>query len=185
MMYRNLAGGQFIWNNQTTTFLLERDKVIADEVALSGPGSFGLVGSDVLSERPASGLTVETLESIVNDRAQKLRFALATRAVDLTDIWAKINQGEPLCIATSYPKTATRELSKIGITAVMNDRTIRPGNIEPKLWTLEDEVDAIFELVQSGDSLNIYEATPVIDNILAVNLTKVNMPISDMNGGLS
>ena len=174
-MFRCLSGGRFIWRENEMTYYLKRDAEVVTEVNVSGLGTFGLAGSDAVGEDPIRTFAAEDLMPIRNSSGQPLRFALATRnrAVDIARLKQKVTDGEPLCIATSYPVTLRKELQATGLA--LGATIVRQGGIEALLWQYEQEIDAIFELVQSGNSIRDNELVVVQDNIKPVMLQKVDV----------
>ena len=132
--------------------------------------SFGLVGSDLMEEIEYP-LEAESLMPIEN-----LRFAVATSLDKLDQTTTKMRSNEPLVIATSYPNTAKREMGKLGIIVEFNARSIQPGGIEA-LPEQYGEVDAIFDLVRSGDTLRANKLGIIEDDISSVNLMLVRKDI--------
>ena len=166
----------FIYQGAEATYYRKRDKEISRNVLLAGIGALGLAGSDALTENPVPGARSETLLPIVNDRGQPLRFVLAacdTRQA-VRRVESKIANNEPLRVATSYPNTAVRDLQeKLGINSLVPAVGRQTGGIEAVPWQYPDEIDAIFELVLSGDSLRDNELRIIEDDITSVDLCKV------------
>ncbi len=166
----------FIYQGAEATYYRKRDKEISRNVLLAGIGALGLAGSDSLNENPVPGASSETLLPIVNDRGQPLRFVLATCDILQTTkrVESKIANNESLQIATSYPNTAIRDLmKKLGINACVPALGMQTGGIEAVAWQYPDEIDAIFELVLSGDSLRDNGLQVIEDDITSVDLCKV------------
>lgn len=166
----------FIYQGAEATYYRKRDKEIARNVLLAGIGALGLAGSDALNESPVLGASSETLLPIVNDRGQPLRFVLATCATRqaVRRVESKIANNEPLRVATSYPNTAIRDLQeKLGIDSFIPAVGRQTGGIEAVAWQFPDEVDAVFELVQTGDSVRDNGLQIIEDDITSVDLCKV------------
>lgn len=172
--HQTFQRGNFIRKRENFVYYLKRNKAIPGKVLTAAGYSFGLVGSDVLAENPVSDLMVQELMPVTNMRGQRLRFALAGSrgSREVRDLRAKIAAYEPLNIGTSYPNLAVRELARIGITATLRSQWIEPGCIE-SLPEEYPELDAIFELTQTGDSFRDNDLVPIVDDILGVNLLKV------------
>ncbi len=130
-------------------------------------GSFAIVGSDSVSEYAPKG-DCEPLEPVAD-----LRFALIATSQRVRSVRSKARAGEPLRIGTSYPKTAGAVLASVGVNAVMDERTIVSGGVESLPWQPERGVDALFELVQSGESLRQNRLEIVADGLALVSLVKV------------
>jgi ATP phosphoribosyltransferase len=140
--------------------------MIVSAVMNSDTLSFGLIGSDYIDET-GYNVSTETALPIV-----RLRFALATSETKKDRTIAKIKSGEPLTIGTSYPNTAIREMANIGLVGLFGPRSIQPGGIE-SLPQEYSEIDAIFELVRSGNSIRNNELVILQDNIKSVDLMLV------------
>jgi ATP phosphoribosyltransferase len=129
--------------------------------------SYGFVGSDRIAEDQCDWYQ-ETLEPIQNEKGQPLRFALIARDADR--LKAKLARSEPLSVITSYPTIA---LSKLG---VKNTVEYVGGCVEAEVLDRGEEVDAAFELVQSGDSVRENRLEIVEDDIEQVWLTLLRTP---------
>lgn len=127
-------------------------------------GSRGFVGSDRLDE-DAAEVRREQLMPVRNTFGQKLRFGLIT--ADLSRIAAMLTAGEPLRIISSYPQTTRVYFSSSIIEYVS-------GGIEGELIDRESEVDAGFELIQSGDSVQQNGLAIAEDDIALVYIEKIN-----------
>jgi len=138
--------------------------------------AFGLAGSDALNENPNPNVMTTSLMPVLNEAGQPLRFALATRdtAQDMMMVRSKITNNEPLKIATSFPNTAVRELARLGIWGVVSAANIEQGCVEGLLAERTATVDAIFEVVQSGNSVRQNGLVVLEDNIMPVMLMKVD-----------
>ncbi len=144
----------------------KRDRAIPLSVLVSDNLSFGFVGSDLLEETEYN-VSTELLFPV-----QNLRFAIATLPTKQDRYESKVRNNEPLVIATSYPNTAQREMGKVGILTEFNERSVQQGGIEalPKEYP---EVDAIFDLVRSGDTIRDNGLVIIEDDIRSVNLMLV------------
>ncbi len=121
----------------------------------------GLVGTDVTEEQQVMGLTGTAVATI-----NGLRYALAGRPEKEQGFWAKLHYGERPLIGTTYPN-ATR-----AFFGALVEITYTPGSTEA-LPYLRPEVEAICELVQTGDSLRENGLTIFRDNIAPVKLMLV------------
>lgn len=127
-----------------------------------------LVGSDAVGEVDLQGATTEKLEPVPG-----LRFALAVIAARAMTIESKIRAGEPMCIGTSYPQTALRVLGDVGVNAFVTERSLAKGGVEALPWQPELGVDAIVDLVQTGESLRQNGLVIIRDELETVDLLKV------------
>jgi ATP phosphoribosyltransferase len=140
---------------------------------LRNPGSWGYVGTDRIDE-DGIRLFGETRGPVVNDAGQMLRFALIARQD--SDARDKLRRGEPISIVTSYPRTAVRRLGDTTLESV----EYVGGCIEAELMD-RPNIDAAFELVQSGDSVQQNELRIIEDDIKNVYLDKVTAPWYDLD----
>lgn len=123
------------------------------------PNSFGIVGSDLLGERPFAG-SAEVIAPVVNDGGQVLRFGLISRPGRCLS--------ESLDIITSYPESARRILARYGIA--INSLECVGGKVEAEVG----ERDLIgFELIQSGNSVIENELAVLEDYLETINLVEV------------
>jgi len=167
LLPRYLSGGVFTAvDAQGRMYRKKRDKAIAPSVLVSDRPSFGLVGSDLMDETDYA-LMSESVCVVSN-----LRFALATSLDKSERTLSKIRYNEPITIGTSYPNTAMREMGKIGMIGQMNSRSVQPGGIEA-LPQEYPEIDAIFDLVRSGDTVRDNNLVIIEDDIRSVNLMLV------------
>lgn len=167
--------GNFIWDGAVAEYFVKRPRVVPRTVFTEQQASFGLVGSDVIKESPQSGVTCVPIMPVMGADGRRLRFGLATlnETGRLDRLNSKIRNNEAISIGTSYPNTAIRELAAIGVRATLSAKYIEPGCIEalPKQYP---EIDAVFELVQSGDSLAQNGLKLVIDEINFIDLMKID-----------
>ncbi len=133
-----------------------------------GDSAFALLGSDTIDEYQPLDISAETLEPVA-----RLRFALAATAKNAGSVMKRIATGDRLRIGTSYPRTAATVLGRVGVTLSMDETTIVCGGVESLPWQTELGVDAIFELVQSGASLQQNGLVIVADSLQSVELLKV------------
>lgn len=121
-----------------------------------------------LGERDLLNAKTEVLEPVAG-----LRFALASVASQVMAIEAKLQWGEPICIGTSYPRQALRALGQIGANAYVTERSMATGGVEAMPWQPELGVDAIVDLVQTGNSLRQNGLIVIRDELISVDLLKV------------
>jgi ATP phosphoribosyltransferase len=129
--------------------------------------SFAIMGSDAVSEYTGRGYISEVLEPIPD-----LRFVLAATAARADEVSERILDEKTVSIGTSYPRTANRCLKVRGTKFSLVDTNIVSGCVEAILYDDERSLDAIFELVQTGDSLEQNGLEIVRDAIEPVNLVK-------------
>jgi len=120
----------------------------------------GLVGSDVTAEQEVMGLTGEAVASI-----DGLRYVFAGRPETEQRFWTKLTYGEPPIVGTTYPNATKAFLS--GLVEIV----YTPGSTEA-LPYLKPGIDAICELVKTGDSLR-WNRLRVFDNLAGVRLMLV------------
>lgn len=175
LKYHALLRGVFIYRSADTKYFLKRDKTVAANVLDSQAPAFGLLGSDAFYESPDSRLDTEVLLPIINAAGKRLRFAVATPedGASIKTVKKKIEAGEPIKIGTSYPNTAVREMAALGIAIMMNPKCVQEGCAEGLPEQYPDDCEAIFELVQSGDSLVENGLKTLIDDIAPANLLRV------------
>lgn len=174
MRFQTFQGGDFTWPRENPTYFLKRDKQIATSLLISELRACGFIGSDEFDERPNTGLKPESIGAVVNGLGQRLRIGLLARKGCEADIQAKIRSGEPLSVGTAYPRTASRELFRLGIATRFQARNVQAGCLEGLLKErTSDELDVLFELVQSRDTLEANDATLLIDDIRQVELLKI------------
>lgn len=120
------------------------------------------MGSDVTAEQDVFGLTGEAVTTI-----NGLRYAWAGLRQTEERFWTKLKYGELPLVGTSYPN-ATRSLFRGRVQIAYT-----PGSTEV-LPYLQPEVDAICELVRTGDSLRQNGLTIYRDNLSPVKLMLVH-----------
>lgn len=129
--------------------------------------TIALLGSDVVDEYPVPGIDRENIGDVNN-----LRFVLAAKQeFDATNEELLLNS--KIRIGTSYPRTASAVLERVGICPILDERAIVEGGVESLPWQPILGVDAIFELVQSGESLCQNNLRIVRDDLHRVELLKV------------
>lgn len=134
--------------------------------AMRNQTAWGYVGSDRLNEDGIDWFR-EIIEPVRNKNNQLLRFALIANDVDR--LRRKITFNEPLSVLTSYPLTAST------VIGFENNYEYIQGGIEAELRERK-EIDAGFELVQSGDSVRANGLDIVIDDIEQVNIECIRTP---------
>lgn len=165
MTGRNLLRGVFTYRDrQGRIYRQKRDADVADNVVWSDKPCFGLAGSDVLREVPRSDIDTQYAAPI-----RGLRFALATSVQKADSALDKLANQEPLIIGSSYPNTARRTMGRL---VLVSSRGVQGGGIE-SLPDQYKEIDAIFELVRSGDSLRANNLVVIEDYIETVSLMTV------------
>lgn len=158
-----LNGGHFIFRDQSErTYWLKRDKDIINNVLANPRPSFGLLGSDAVSEFSGEGAEQLLLDPVMSIKG--LRFAVATLPNRLDRFKRKVAGEEPLALGTAYPITLKKELGDRALGAI-----VQGGAIE-SLPEQYPDLDGIFELVRSGDSLRRQGLEIVEDDIAPVKL---------------
>lgn len=157
-MYLGRSGAGFIARNSSEqTFYWLRGSDVTDTVRRRG--GIGLVGSDRMLKDPRDGVMTVGEDVPIPD----LRFAVAGVPERKDTYFQKLEQREPQCIGTSYPALA-RRMYPAGSWIVTAG-----GSVEA-LPYLVNGMDAIVELVRSGESLRQNGLTIYEDNVLSVNL---------------
>lgn len=146
-------------NKNGQRFWWLKDKIITE--AVWEDGGVGLVGADVTEEQEVMGLTGEAVASI-----NGLRYVLAGRPETRERFWTKLKYGELPLIGTTYPN-ATRMFFRGRVQIAYT-----PGSTEVLPYR-KPEIDAICELVQSGESLRQNGLVIFKDDIAPVNLMLV------------
>jgi ATP phosphoribosyltransferase len=144
-----------------------RDKDIPSMLASGVMGqAAGLVGSDVVMEQaPDYGerLAAEPLLAL-----NGLRFALIARADKAAQTAAKLRAGEPVVVATSYPRLtgliAQRRRMSLQVGAIIG------GQIEQLVNDLPDLLDGGIDIVQTGRTLRLRNQRIVADNLFQIAL---------------
>lgn len=156
-----------IWASDTVMAFRKRGSMVIKSIERD-KAACGFVGSDRLKEDGYAGFS-ETIEPVVNELGQPLRFGLI--AIDALKVKAKLVSNQPLKIATTYPLTAARCLN-------LSAENIEyfPGSIEAELVDNQQEFDCGFELIQSGDSVRQNGLTVVEDDIEQVTLQSIYTP---------
>lgn len=121
-----------------------------------------------MGETELENVDIERLEPVTG-----LRFALAGIAERAVAIERKLGAGEPLCIGTSYPRTALRTLGSIGANAYVTEKSLARGGVEALPWQPELGVEAIVDLVQTGNSIRQNGLVILRDELEVVDLLKV------------
>jgi ATP phosphoribosyltransferase len=174
---QNSLRGVFTYRDPVDrVYRLKRDKEIVTNVAYSEFDTFGLVGSDAVEEgfidrfNGPSPIRAELVAAI-----RGLRFALATTGGKLDKVKSKFEKGEPFTIVTSYPNIARFALGGCGAQVVdlWGEDKVPLGGIETYPDQYPYKVDAIFELVRSGDSLRDNGLEIIADNLMDVDLMMV------------
>lgn len=145
-----------------------KEKDIPRDIQTAQSTAVGYCGSDTWEEAAAlarSGLKARPVSALGD-----LRFALACRPQKLAEVRAKLANSEPLRLGTSYPVTARRVLGERMLSPL-----IRAGAIEglPERFP---ELDGIFEIVKSGDSLRangLVIAEDVLESIRLIEVQRV------------
>lgn len=165
-----LTRGGIIWDDGRVQAFRKRGSAVIQSV-LRNPGSSGYVGTDRIEE-DGYRLYSESRGPVSNDAGQILRFALIARSDSAAR--NKLRANEPLAIVTSYPRIAFRQLEGTQLASL----DYVNGCIEAELIDRPD-IDAAFELVQSGDSVRQNGLQIVEDDIQNVYLNKVSAPVYD------
>jgi ATP phosphoribosyltransferase len=157
MCLSRLGAGFIERNSSDQTFYWLRDSDVADNVRRRG--GIGLVGSDRMLKESRDGVMTVGEGVPIPD----LRFAVAGVPERKDTYLRSLQQGEPQRIGTSYPELA-RRMYPAGSWIVTAG-----GSVEA-LPYLVDNMDAIVELVRSGESLRQNGLTIYEDNVLSVDL---------------
>jgi len=144
-------------NSSEQTFYWLRDADVADTVRRRG--GMGFVGSDRMLKDSRDGVRVAGESVPIPD----LRFTVAGLPERKDMYFWKQQEREPQLIGTSYPALAQRMYPA-------GSRIVTAGGSVEALPYLVDGMDAIVELVQSGESLRQNGLTIYEDNILPVEL---------------
>jgi len=161
-----LLGEGIIWEGLNVTAYRKRGSMVIESVQRE-PGAWGFVGSDRVMENSYGGFR-ETLEPVVNDKGQPLRFGLI--AYNALRARAKLVGGDRLTIATSYPQIASSLLKNTENIVYV------PGCVEAELRDREKDVDMGFELIQSGDTVRDNDLEVIEDNIMQITLECLRTP---------
>lgn len=146
-------------NKKGQKFWWVKDKTVTESVWEDG--GIGLVGADVTEEQEVLGLRGESVAAI-----DGLRYVLAGRPETEQRFWTKLEYGELPVIGTTYPN-ATRMFFRGRVQIAYT-----PGSTEILPYR-KPEIDAICELVQTGESLRQNGLKVFKDNIAPVNLMLV------------
>jgi ATP phosphoribosyltransferase len=168
-----LSGGGIIWDDGTVQAFRKRGSAVISSV-LRGANTVGYIGTDRIEEEAAE-LAVENRGPVINDAGQPLRFALIARPG--SPATNKLRSGEPVSIVSSYPRTALERLGRERIASVENVR----GCIEAELVDRTD-IDAAFELVQSGDSVRQNGLEIIEDDLRSVYLAMIRKSSYGIDG---
>lgn len=164
-MYRNSLDAVFIQTTTDKRFALIRDKDMAG--SLTRDDQIGFLGSDTYGE-----LTKEQQRNLVYTPLAEtaLRFTLAAPNESADRIAERIAAGKKVSIATSYPRTV-RQLAKQNGLKLSTKRTMG-GSVEVAPIMFED-IDAVVDLTDSGETLRQNGMTILRDNLGAVTLGAV------------
>lgn len=132
---------------------------------LSAGLAYGYCGSDVWEETGSGELPGLAAEPVLS--LDGLRFALACLPEKRNNVRAKLRSGEPLLFGTSYPATLRRVMGDVALSPFL-----RAGAIEG-LPARFPEIDGIFEIVKSGDSLIANGLVVAVDNLEVIKLMEV------------
>lgn len=162
--------GAIIWDDGNVQAFRKRGSAVIQSV-LRDASSVGYVGTDRIDEDGLE-LSRENRGPVTNEAGQRLRFALIARKG--SPVRDKLRADEPISIVTSYPRTANRRIGEDRVA----DIQVVSGSVEAELVDRPD-IDAAFELVQSGDSVRQNGLWIVEDDIRYVFLNKVFRPLDD------
>lgn len=131
-----------------------------------GRVGLGFMGSDRFQEmRQESRLSIGFLAVTQTDT----RFALATTEEKAADLREKVAGSSPLVIATTYPKAAKAAIRKIqdsqpkeGYSRVSTFDINGSVEAAPRVFK---RVDAVFDLVETGETMAANGLTPIYDNL--------------------
>lgn len=148
------------------TYGLVRDKDMPAWLAASQ--SLGFMGSDTYAELnlpQQNGLTFAEVA------ATGLRFALAAPRDQAANVAGKLQSQETIRIVTSNPRTARQAVGALGGSALRIVQVVG-GSVEVAPHLLAG-VDAIFDIVDSGQTLRENGLEIVADNLAAVSIGAV------------
>lgn len=119
----------------------------------------GFMGSDTyqeLTDKAQVGLNFKPLADIA------VRFALACPSGNVEAVQKKIEQGETINVATSYPRTTKSFVAQLGspLRVVASPR----GSVEAMPFVRSD-IEAVVDLVKSGDTLRANGQEIVVDDL--------------------
>jgi ATP phosphoribosyltransferase len=143
-----------------------RDKDIPDLLLEEAGPSFGLIGSDVLTEQEldcCDRLAGEEVAAI-----DGLRFALAARPDKVQSVRDKLDNGQPVIVGTAYPRIVKTIAETQGLSLEVGKTA--GGQIESLANRLRDRLDGIVDIVDTGKSLREQNLRIVADNLLPVSL---------------
>lgn len=124
-----------------------------------------LAGSDKVNEDPGRLGRYYRMESVA--AISGLRFALATKQGLVDEVRSRIDNAEPVRIGSEYPRTLARYF---GCRPAKEWRGKSEGMID---YYGSDDIQAVFTLVDTGQTLKINELVIVEDDIEPVELLRV------------
>ncbi len=133
------------------------------------PRVFGMIATDTALEQMPLLEGVMACENIA--AINGLRFALAARPGKVTAVMSKLSSGEPVYVGTSYPRLV-KELGK-RIGADLQPKKVIAGQVEALANLMPEQLDAVVDMVDTGNSMRQQNLTIVADNLLAVSLWAV------------
>lgn len=98
-----------------------------------------------------------------------IRFALATSENKVARLANKQSSGESIVVATSYPKAVDRQFGALAIPLVLG------GSLESKPQLI-GRVDAIYDVVHTGNTIRANNLKIVMDNLGSVTVGAVYVP---------
>lgn len=153
-------GGIFTRAVGDKEFGLRRDGDMASILLRSDdPKAVAFLGSNNIDEEPRDIAERFTFMPLI---ATSIRFALATKRGRRKEISGRVNQSDGLIIATSYPARANIVAEELGFG--IKETVILGGAVEAAMDD-DPRIDAIVEIVETGDSLTDSEMAIVADGL--------------------
>ncbi len=149
----------FIQDVADKRFALLRDGDIPTLLRESDRPQIGFIGSDSfgeLTDRAQASLNFRPLADMA------VRFALASPKGNCKNVQKKLELGDTINVATSYPRATKSFVGQIGVPFKIV--TSPRGSIEA-LPFVRNDVDAVIDLVKSGDTLRANGLNIVADNL--------------------
>jgi len=128
-------------------------------VLIRRPDTIGFFGSDTFGELDENQSSQLEFEPVIQT---EIRFALGGLSTEVKRIRQVISSGGDLVIATSYPRQARRIANTLGF--YLSDVIELGGSVEAAPYILR-EVDAIIDVVDSGQTLKENNLSVVADNL--------------------
>ncbi len=162
------TGGIFTRTCGNKQFGLRRDKDIPQILTrCRDVYALGFLGNDTYEELEGDVQAKLGFRPMIDTQA---RFALATLQPRRAEIGTRINDGEPLVVATSYPARSQRIAQRLGFS--IKELVVFGGSVEASLQD-DPSVDVIVDIVSSGNTLRDNNLEIVIDELGGVTLGAV------------